>query len=644
MQKQSFNLPNNQLSIMKQFKPRYVVAIFAILCSLFAITVKAQFINIVAGNGSNGFSGDGGKALAAELDQPAGVTVDTAGNIYIADYDNNRIRKVTNGIITTVAGGGKSGLGDGGLATSAELGGPAGVTVDASGNIYIAEQVNNRIRKVTPNGIITTVAGGGNIPVFSGLGDGGLATSAVLSDPTGVAVDASGNIYIDDFLNNRIRKVDTNGIINTIAGGGTSGALGDGGLATSAELSDPLGIAIDSNGNIYIADAGNYRIRKVDTNGIISTVAGNGTQGYSGDNSAAIAAELSYVESVAVDALGNIYIGDGGNSVVRKVDTKGIITTVAGNGIAGVSGDGDIATNAELVDPQSVALNSVGDIYIADRTSDLIRKVIVNEGVKITSFTAKDTLNNREAIIKWVTSSEINIKDFTIQRSTDSVNYSSIASVLAHGGGANYEFVDNNSLTQDTYRLIIVYTDGAYSYFYPTSSLPVSLYSFTAVANNKAIETNWHTATELNTSHFTVQHSTDGSSFTDIGTVKAIGSGANSYSFTDNKPANGINYYRLESVDKDGASTYSKVVSCEWLVVSKQLTVYPNPAKSFVTISGSHIASVQVVDNIGRVVKIVSLKDATNPTLSVSGLPGGVYHLRVQTTDGNVSGVGMVKE
>jgi len=174
------------------------------------------------------------------------------------------------------------------------------------------------------------------------------------------------------------------------------------------------------------------------------------------------------------------------------------------------------------------------------------------------------------------------------------------------------------------------------------NDLPVKLQSFSATANNKTIAINWHTATELNTRHFKIQHSTDGNSFTDIGTVKAMGSGANGYSFTDNTPANGTNYYRLQSVDKDGSSSYSKVVSVQFTVDRLPLTVVPNPARDVATIKGSHIASVQVIDNIGRVVKVVSLKDATNPVLSVNSLPSGVYHLRVQTTDGNVSGVAIV--
>jgi|GEM_PF-1202152 len=214
-------------------------------------------------------------------------------------------------------------------------------------------------------------------------------------------------------------------------------------------------------------------------------------------------------------------------------------------------------------------------------------------------------------------------------------------------GVASGEFAD--SVKQGTFYLNIYSLPDtanfpyAFRFDFSPITLPLKIVSFNAQATNEYyVKTTWHTATELNTSRFIIQHSTDGSTYKDIGTVKAIGSGANSYSFTDTHPASGINYYRLESVDKDGASTYSKVVSCELSVVSKQFTVYPNPAKEAVTIKGNHIVAVQVIDNIGRVVKVVELKDAANPSLSVSGLRAGIYHLRVETTDGEVSGVGVV--
>jgi len=208
------------------------------------------------------------------------------------------------------------------------------------------------------------------------------------------------------------------------------------------------------------------------------------------------------------------------------------------------------------------------------------------------------------------------------------------------------------TLTAGTYYMNIYSQADTYSWEFPyafkltftPNSLPIMDVSFTATAINKAIQTNWYTSTELNTDHFIVQHSTDGTSFTDIGTIKAVGSGANGYSFTDTHPTNGTNYYRLQSLDRDGASSFSKVVSAEIVDNRYEIVVVPNPVKSVATIKGNHIALVQVIDNIGRVVKTVTLKDATNPVLSVNGLPAGMYHLRIQTTDGNVSGVGMVKE
>ncbi|KAF0144564.1 MAG: YD repeat-containing protein [Nitrospirae bacterium] len=292
-----------------------------------------KIITTVAGNGQSGFSGDGGPATNARLYSPHGVAVDSAGNIYIADSYNGRIRKVdTNGIITTVAGGGSNwlNLGDGGPATQAMLNSPTGIAVDNAGNIYIADSYNGRIRKVDTNGIITTVAGGGSN--WLNLGDGGPATQASLYSPQGVVVDSSGNIYIADTITSRIRKVNTNGIIITIAGAGQRCCSwqnwqtcfsGDGGLATNAMLNYPTGVVIDSSGNIYIADAWNHRIRKVDASGIITTVAGSDSGwwggGFSGDGGPATQAKFSDSRGVAVDSAGNIYIADMLNQRVRKI-------------------------------------------------------------------------------------------------------------------------------------------------------------------------------------------------------------------------------------------------------------------------------------------------------------------------------------
>ncbi|MBW7474827.1 cadherin-like beta sandwich domain-containing protein [Paenibacillus oenotherae] len=330
-------------------------------------------IYTVAG-GEYGDSGDGGAAVDAELSGASAVAVDGSGNLYIADTGNNKIRKVlTNGSIITVAGsGGYDYSGDGDLATSAQLRSPSGVAVDVEGNLYIADKYNNRIRKVDTSGIISTIAGtGGN----DYSGDGGLAVAAQLSSPGGVAVDSEGNLYIADTSNHRIRKVDADGIITTVAGSDDSGFSGDGGSAITARLYYPDAVAADSHGNLYIADTYNNRIRKVDTSGIMSTVAGSsGVDGYSGDGGPAVSAQLNEPEGVTVDGSGNLYIADTDNNRIRKVNPNGNITTLVGTGAANYSGDGGPGMLAEIDSPSGLVVDSSGNLYIADKYNYAIRK------------------------------------------------------------------------------------------------------------------------------------------------------------------------------------------------------------------------------------------------------------------------------
>ena len=341
------------------------------------VTSISGIITTVAGTGTAGFSGDAGPATSAELEEPTGVAVDASGNIYIADRVNQRVRRVgPDGMITTVAGNGIDGFGgDSGPAVDAALNFPEGVAVDGSGNLYIADTQNHRVRMVSPGGTITTVAGSGTATF---AGDGGPAASATLNAPTAVAVDAGGDLYIGDFENGRIRRV-SSGTISTVAGNGLFKYGGDGAAATSAFLDQPFGVAAaDSDGNFYIADTENHRIRKVTPDGIITTIAGTGIQGFSGDEGLATGAALSAPRAVALDTNGNLYIADTFNARIRRVNSNGIITTVAGGAPCCDLGDGGPATSAFIGLTFDVALDTAGNIYIADRQNERIRKVDTN--------------------------------------------------------------------------------------------------------------------------------------------------------------------------------------------------------------------------------------------------------------------------
>src|SRR5881296_4383058 len=250
---------------------------------------------------------------------------------------------------------------------------PGTVAVDAAGNIYIADTRNNRIRKVSPSGMMTTIAGNGG----GGFGgDGGPASMAMLNYPWGVTIDNNGNLFVADTSNQRIRKIGPDGIITTVAGSGSRGFSGDGGPAVLAQLAEPAGVAVDAAGNLFIADTNNERVRKVTPDGIITTVAGNGTQGFSGDGGAAVDAQLAYPNSVAVDGAGNLFIADTNNQRVRRVTPDGIITTVAGNGKYGYSGDGAAASAAQLGSPYGVSIDGTNTLLIADSANSRIRKVV----------------------------------------------------------------------------------------------------------------------------------------------------------------------------------------------------------------------------------------------------------------------------
>ena len=344
-----------------------------------------------------------GPGTGAGLNLPNGIGLDGAGNLYVADTYNQAIRKITpGGVISTIAGGNGAGFsGDGGPATAAQFYYPGPVRADGAGNLYFADYGNNRLRMISPAGIITTVAGGGPVctQATDSIGDGCPATSATLSQPWGTVSDGAGNLYIGDFGDNVIRMVSPAGIITTVAGGGTgcqqqTDPLGDGCPATSASLNGPQLGAMDSAGNLYITDMNNNVVRMVAPGGIITTVVGKYPSGcgYAGDNLPATLAQICYPQEVAVDAAGNLYITDGGNypnqgqgyGVIRKVTPGGIISTVAGNGSQGYSSDGGPATSAQMNGPWDIAVDGLGNLYIVDAYNNAIRKVNVSSAPSLT--------------------------------------------------------------------------------------------------------------------------------------------------------------------------------------------------------------------------------------------------------------------
>ncbi|HLG99709.1 MAG TPA: SMP-30/gluconolactonase/LRE family protein [Bryobacteraceae bacterium] len=388
-------------------------------------------ISTIAGNNTAGFSGDNGPATSAQLNQPGGIAIDSSGSIYIADGANHRVRKVSNGTITTVAGTGTAGYrGDGKAASSAQLNNPVGVALDGSGNLYIADAGNNVIRQVSTSGTITTFAGSASLGAGS-TGDGGPATSAQLNDPVAVAVDSAGNLYIADANNNSIREVSNKNIstvvygmhhpdavsvdakgnifvadtvarriveysagnYNFIAGNLTPGFSGDGGPAANASLFDPMGVAVDASGNVFIADTFNSRIRLVTPNGIINTIAGTGFPGYYGDGGPALQADIYFPRAVAVDAAGNVYISDSFNHVIRELQP---VAAPTGHAVV------NAASYAPQISPGSLATLFGTHLASALTTASAPLPVTV-AGVSI-------SVNGRPAPILAVTPTQVNFQ------------------------------------------------------------------------------------------------------------------------------------------------------------------------------------------------------------------------------------------
>jgi sugar lactone lactonase YvrE len=349
-------------------------------------------ITTFAGVSPAGYSGDGGPASEARMNEPRMLTFDRAGSMYITDTFNHLIRKVDpGGVITTVAGKFTGFVprsrasctprfgGDGGPATEATLSCPHSVAISPAGELFIADSANHVIRKVDSQGIITTVAGQGGKAGFAG--DGGLATQARLKGPKGIIFDPSGNLLIADSGNNRVRRIGVDGMITTIVGTGDQASGGDGGPASDARLTEPRTLALGPRGSLYIAEPEAHRVRRVDPQGTIATFAGTGRAGYSGDDGPAIQAELNMPRGVGTDGAGNVYIADSLNQRIRVVDRSGVITSVAGRGTPcyysanNTCGDGGPPQQAGFAVPRAIDVDAAGNLYIADTFNERIRRV-----------------------------------------------------------------------------------------------------------------------------------------------------------------------------------------------------------------------------------------------------------------------------
>ena len=504
--------------------------------------------------------------------------------------------------ISTIAGTGVVGYnGDGIAATAAELFYPQGLNFDSNDNLFFTDQDNSRLRKIDmTTGIITTVAGTGTAGYN---GDGILATAAQLNYPVQVTFDELGNTYIVDWLNNRIRKITFGtGIITTVAGTGVAGYNGDGILATAAQINQPAEVVFDHAGNMYIGDWTGNRVRKVDAiTGIISTIAGTGVAGYNGDGIAATAAQLNHPGGIAFDPSGNIYICDWSNYRVREINAlTGIITTFSGTGVYGYNGDGILASSAQLSTPTYLRFDILGNLYIVEAGSR-VRKVDVISGLISTIAGTGVSGYNGDGIP--ATTAQLNTP----------------FCVAFDAGGNVYIGDHNNSRIRKIAGL---------------GALPISLISFSGSNNGMNNILKWTTASELNNDHFTIEKSIDAINFEEIGIVKGAGNSIskNDYSFIDDTQDQKINYYLLKQTDYNGKFTYSQIIA----ITNQNLSVniYPNPAKdNFLLTINSEFedAVLEIFNLLGEKVFEDHIFNSLQKEISLKNISSGIYTVKITT-------------
>ena len=623
------------------------------------VDLPSGMISTVAGDGTFQIGNEGVLATATEFKSITGVFVDGANNIYITDSKGAVVRKVDagTGIVNTIVGvlGATPGFaGDLGLATGAKLAAPISSILDGSGNLFIADQGNQRVRVVS-GGVINTYAGTG---VNVDNGDGGLATNAILSGLPGVATDGDGNIFFSDFQ--AVREVDVNlHLITTVAGTGVSGTTGDGSPAAFARLCNPSGVYVDGTGNLYICSSCENKIRKVDLFGIITTFAGTGTPGYSGDLGLATSANLDNVTAITGDAAGNIFINDPVHGVVRMIDPAGTITTVAGNGTPGYSGDGAAATLAQLSSVNGLAVDAAGNLYISDNApNNVVRKVALGTGIISTVAGGSPGTGNTgdgglatAALFGSISNVYSDItgnlyitdKVFNRIRRVDAVSGTitafagtGAAAFSGDGGAASAAtFSQPTAVAQDPLGNILIADAGNLRIRSVSGvALPLTLLSFTGTLQNNDVTLKWNTSNEVNTQTFIVERGQGKTAFAAIGSVSANSTaGKNSYSYVDKGLAPGTYLYRLKMVDRDAHFTYSPVVSIQSsAAMTGRIVLYPNPVKDVLYVQlqaeGQEMVILQLSDMQGKVLQqqeVQLSRGVTGLSFNTSSLAAGSY-------------------
>ena len=616
---------------LRQFMKLYIVLLL-LFCSEFAF---GQVITTVAGNGINGFSGDGNPATNASISGILGITLDKYNNIYIADRMNNRIRKVdvATGIINTIAGTGIAGFGgDGGLADTARFNEPGFLAFDSIGNLYISDYSNHRIRKIDTNGFISTYAGTG---ASGGYGDYVPASSATFISVGGIATDVNGNLYITDISDYKIREIEfSTSIIHTVAGTGIAGFTGDGDLAKTATIDFVHDLTVDRIGNIYLADETNQRIRKITSGtGIINTIVGTGAFAWTGDS---LPATLSPINpySVAVDEFGNVFIADSYNNRIRKMNfLTNILTTIAGNGTAGFLGDGESADSAEFNNLGHVCFDNCGNLFIVDGDNFRIRKVTIPQPPPTISITASDDsfcagnsvtlMSSYAASLPGTAGYQWIVNGSEVSGATNSsYNYNpasgdSVRCVLTFASNCGGAIVSSNTVNMTLVSSIT-----------PTIALPTGfIYASagTVITVNAALTDtpisyliNW-----FNKGVWFAGTTTPWVTYTKTMAIDSITAHIAPSGFCYDSAVSGIEV------------VIDSVLGLQHVMAGTGVRFYPNPAHDVLAIvSGNSMQTIELMNVYGKVVEQLNVS-GNNKSINVKELPTGLYFVQV---DGVMAG------